>query len=104
MNCWSKNDGQTMWKDRYKISKSFRPIRFNGDYKNYVAILEKELGMKFDPYFRSEEQRQIYREKYTGTVGPNAGTKVIIDSEGKRKHVKNWTFRLYRRRLWYYCR
>jgi len=45
--------------------------------------------MKFDPYFRSEEQRQIYREKYTGTVGPNAGTKVIIDSEGKRKHVKN---------------
>lgn len=84
---------KTMVKECEKIGirfpKSFRPIRFNGDYKNYVAILEKELGMKFNPYFRSEEQRQIYREKYTGTVGPNSKTKVIIDSERKRKHVKN---------------
>ena len=83
----------TMIKECEKIGirfpKSFRPMRFDGSYKNYAAILEKELDMKFNPYFRSEEQRQIYREKYTGTVGPNVGTKVIIDSEGKRKHVKN---------------
>ena len=84
---------KTMVKECKKIGirfpKSFRPMRFDGSYKKYAAILEKELDMKFNPYFRSEEQRQIYREKYTGTVGPNVGTKVIIDSEGKRKHVKN---------------
>lgn len=72
-----------------RFPKSFRPVRFGGNYKNYVAILEKELGMTFNPYFRSEEQRQLYREKYTGTVGPNKGTKVVKDSKGKRKHVKN---------------
>lgn len=72
-----------------RFPKSFRPMRFGGNYKNYVSILEKELGMVFNPYFRSEEQRQLYREKYTGSIGPNRGTKVIIDSQGKRRHVKN---------------
>ena len=84
---------KTMVKECEKIGirfpKSFRPIRFDGRYKNYASILEKELGMVFNPYFRSEEQRQIYREKYTGSTGPNKGTRVIIDSEGKRKHVKD---------------
>ena len=84
---------QTMVKECKKIGvrfpKSFRPMRFNGNYKNYVDILEKELGMKFNPYFRSEKQRQIYREKYTGSIGPNKNTKVIIDAEGKRNHVKD---------------
>ena len=84
---------QTMVKECEKIGirfpKSFRPMRFDGSYKNYASILEKELGMIFNPYFRSEEQRQHYREKYTGTVGPNKNTKVIIDLEGKRRHVKN---------------
>ena len=72
-----------------RFPKSFRPIRFDGNYKNYVAILEKELSMTFNPYFRSEEQKQIYREKYTGSTGPNKNTRVIIDSKGKRKHVKD---------------
>jgi group I intron endonuclease len=84
---------KTMVKECEKIGirfpKSFRHIRFEGNYKNYIAILEKELSMTFNPYFRSEEQRQIYREKYTGSIGPNKDTKVIIDSTGKRKHVKN---------------
>jgi hypothetical protein len=72
-----------------RFPTSFRPIRFGGNYKNYVQILEKELKMEYNPYFRSEEQRELYRKKYTGTVGSNKGTKVIINSEGKRKHVKN---------------
>ena len=29
-----------------KFPKSFRPMRFEGNYKNFATILEKELNMK----------------------------------------------------------
>jgi hypothetical protein len=50
--------------------------------------LEKELNMKFDPYFRTDEHRQKLREANLGKVGYNRNTTVII-LQGKRKHVKN---------------
>jgi group I intron endonuclease len=71
-----------------RFPKSFRPMRFDGSYKNYAKILEKELDMKFDPYFRTDEHRQKLREVNLGKVGYNRNTTVII-IEGKRKHVKN---------------
>jgi group I intron endonuclease len=71
-----------------KFPKSFREIRFGGNYKNYASILEKETGLKFDPYFRTEEHREKLSKANTGKAGNNKNTKVVI-VEGKRKHVKN---------------
>lgn len=72
----------------FKFPKSFRPFRFNGKYENMISIIEQKTGMKYDPFFRSEEQKQKLRQINLGKVGPNRNTKVIIE-EGKRKHVKN---------------
>lgn len=72
-----------------KFPKSFTKMRFDGDYKKYVAILEEKLGMTYQPHFRTESHRQKLREANLGKPGVNRNTKVILDSEGKRKHVKN---------------
>jgi group I intron endonuclease len=71
-----------------RFPKSFRPMRFGGSYKNYAKILEKELQMKFYPFFKTDEHRQKLREANLGKVGYNRNTTVKI-IEGKRKHVKN---------------
>ena len=54
-----------------------------------AKILEEKLNMKFEPYLRTDEHRTKLREANLGKIGSNKGTKVIIDSQGKRKHVKN---------------
>jgi group I intron endonuclease len=72
-----------------RFPKSFRDIRFGGKYINYAKILEEKLNMKFEPYLRTDEHRTKLREANLGKIGSNKGTKVIIDSQGKRKHVKN---------------
>jgi hypothetical protein len=71
-----------------RFPKSFRPMRFDGNYKNYAKILEKELGMLYDPYYRTIEHKKKLRKSNLGKVGNNKNTKVIV-AEGKRKHVKN---------------
>lgn len=72
----------------FRFPKSFRPFRFNGKYENMIKIIEEKTGMVYDPFFRSEEQKQKLRHINLGKIGPNRNTKVII-KEGKRKHVKN---------------
>ena len=72
-----------------RFPKSFRPFRFGGSYSNYAKILEHKLGMIFDPYYRTEEHKQKLRDANTGKSGHNKGTVVIIDQQGRRRHVKN---------------
>jgi hypothetical protein len=71
-----------------RFPKTFRPMRFDGNYKNFAEILEKKLGMKYDPGYKSVEHRQKLREANLGKIGNNINTKVIIVG-GKRRHVKN---------------
>ena len=51
----------------------------------YAKILEEKLNMKFEPYLRTDEHRTKLREANLGKIGSNKGTKVIIDSQGKRR-------------------
>lgn len=70
-----------------RFPKSFRPFRFDGKYENMIKIIKEKNGMLYDPFFKSEEQKQKLRRANLGKIGPNRNTKVIIE-EGKRKHVK----------------
>jgi hypothetical protein len=72
-----------------RFPKSFTPFRFDGKYANYAHILSEKLGLTFDPYFKTEEHRQKLRDVNIGKLGCNRGTTVIINEEGKRKHVKS---------------
>lgn len=72
----------------FRFPQSFRPFRFGGKYENMIKTIEEKTGMSYDPFFRSEDQKQKLRDANLGKIGPNRNTKVII-KEGKRKHVKN---------------
>lgn len=67
--------------------KSFTKFRFGGKYKNLADAVAKQLGMDYNPYFRTTEHRQKLREANLGKTSSNKNTRVeTID--GKRVHVK----------------
>jgi hypothetical protein len=76
-------------KRNIEFPKAFTKFRFGGNYRNFVSIIEQELNMIYNPYYRSEESKKHIRDLYTGKIGHNKNTKVIITPEGFRKHVKN---------------
>jgi hypothetical protein len=41
--------------------------RFGGEYKNLAKILEEKSGLKYDPYFKSEETKQKIAEASKGS-------------------------------------
>ncbi len=71
-----------------KFPKSFTQFRFNGKYANLAIAVANQLGMIYNPYFRTDEHRKKLRVANLGKPGSNKNTRVEI-KDGKRIHVKD---------------
>lgn len=60
-----------------KFPKSFNNYRFDGSYKNLVAILQKEIDLKFNPYEKTDEHRKNLSKANYGKKWFNDGEKSL---------------------------
>jgi hypothetical protein len=70
-----------------KFPKSFTKFRFEGKYANLAKMVADQLGMIYNPYFRTDEHCQKLRAANLGKLGSNKNTRVET-KDGKRIHVK----------------